>query len=122
MRLLRPVDGVAGGVRRARGDQCPPLPPPSFPRRQRCENGKGALSRSARRPGAAGFRGLSLCRAAGAGVVVADSVLLRAGVEPSVRPSDLQLDRRESKSALGPAAAKVEPLNWHDAAAPSPAE
>ena len=72
----------------------------SLARGQRCTNGKGALSGPARRASAAGLRSLSIRRAARAGIVVADSVLLCAGVQPSYRASDIQLDRRKPKLAL----------------------
>ena len=47
-----------------------------------------------------GLRGLSLRRAARAGLVVAGPVLLYALAKPLVRPSDLQLDRRQPQPAL----------------------
>ena len=113
MRLLRPVDGVAFGFRWPRADQDPQFSQQSFSRRQRREIGKSALPRAARRPRASGLRGLSLHRAAGAGIVVADPVLLRAGAEPSVRPSDLQLGRIQPRPALGLEVAKAGPVSAH---------
>ena len=71
------------------------LPHRSVAGRQRCSDGKGALSRTARRPRTAGLRGLPPCGVAGAGAVVAGPVLLHPGAEPPARSSDLQLGRFE---------------------------
>src|SRR5271167_754749 len=100
MRLLRPLDGLVSRLRRSAADQSAGFPQKSLARGQRRANGEGALSGAARRAGAAGLRGLSIRRVARAGIVVADSVVLRAGVQPSDRTPDIQLGRRKPKLAL----------------------
>jgi HTTM domain len=98
-------DGNCGFCKRSMAwwsaaDQHPRLPHQPLSGGDRRAAAEGALSRAARRPGAARLRGLSLCRAARARIVVAGSVLLCTGAQPPVRASDLQLDRREPKPAL----------------------
>src|SRR3984957_21042265 len=100
MRILRAVDGVVFGLRRPRPDQGARFPQASLPRRQRRGNGKGVVPRAARWPGVAGFRGLSILRAARAGNVVAGAVVLSAASQPPCRPSALQLDRLAPNPAV----------------------
>jgi hypothetical protein len=62
-------------------------------------------------PGAAGLRGLSLCRGTRTGIVVAGPVLLCASVQPINRPPALQLDRRQPKPALIHQAGRAAPAD-----------